>query len=48
MQRAYIFFGFLVCGLFIYASYSGWSVADSIKSGSWGPAGASGHGVYHK
>lgn len=45
MKKVFIVYGTAICVLFAYASYSGWTVSDSIKSGQWGPQG---HSKYHK
>lgn len=45
MKFFFIVYGTGICLFFSYATYSGWTVVDSIKSGKWGPRG---HNVYHK
>lgn len=46
MAKAYLVFGTVVCLVFVYASYTGWSVWDSASAGQWGPQGQ--QGVHHK
>lgn len=54
MKKVFLIYGTGICLLFAYASYSGWDVADSLKSGTWGPQGKQGptkmgrSGLYHK
>ena len=45
MKKAFIVYGTAICLIFGYASYSGWTVSDSVKSGKWGPQGQN---AYHK
>ena len=45
MTKAFLVYGTLISLIFAYATYTGWSVADSLKSGHWGPRG---HNAYHK
>ena len=45
MKKAFIIYGTAICLIFAYANYTGWTVADSVKSGKWGPKG---HSQYHK
>lgn len=45
MKKAFIVYGIATCLIFAYASYNGWTVADSVKSGKWRPHG---HSAYHK
>lgn len=45
MKKAFIVYGTTICLIFAYASYTGWTISDSVKSGKWGPQG---HSVYHK
>jgi len=45
MKRGFLFYGTAICLIFAYATYSGWTIADSLKSGKWGPKG---HSAYHK
>jgi hypothetical protein len=45
MLKLYIIFGIAICLFFAHASRQGWTVADSLASGKWGPQG---HNAYHK
>ena len=45
MKVAFIVYGTGICLLFAYASYTGWIVSDSVKTGKWDPRGQS---AYHK
>lgn len=45
MNKKYLIYGISICLLFSYASYAGWNVAESLKSGKWNPKGRS---SYHK
>lgn len=45
MKKAFLIYGTAICLAFGYASYTGWSVTDSVKAGKWSPHG---HTAYHK
>ncbi len=45
MKKAFIAYGTAICLIFAYASYTGWTVTDGLKSTKWAPAG---NNVYHK
>ncbi len=45
MKKVFIIYGTLICLVFLYATRIGWTVADSLASGKWGPQG---HSAYHK
>jgi len=45
MKKAFLVYGTVISLVFAYASYTGWSVSDSVQSGKWGPQG---HSAYHK
>jgi hypothetical protein len=45
MKLFFQIFGTVICLLFAYATYTGWTVTDVFTSSHWGPAGQK---SYHK
>lgn len=44
-KKVFLIVGTTLCITFAYATYTGWSVSDSVKSGQWKPQGQK---TYHK
>ena len=45
MKKGFIVYGIAICLVFVYASYSGLTVYESLKSGKWD---SKGQNTYHK
>lgn len=45
MKKLFLVYGSVICLVFAYATYTGWTVMDSVRAGRWSPHG---HSAYHK
>jgi hypothetical protein len=48
MKKFFLIYGSAICLIFAYATYTGWDVWGSLKSGDWGPKGQNHQSTYHK